>query len=90
MFEKADNILNRHANRYGLKKSLDAAMICFKAKEVANSMFEPISFRNGILKVKVENSIKAQEIQLNSSQIIKKINQKVGFYVIKKIIFQIN
>lgn len=89
MLEPINKILNARANKYGLKNVADAARICFEAKAVSDGEFEPISFRNGILTISVANNILASKIQMKSSSIIKKINQKVGGEKIKRVKFRI-
>jgi hypothetical protein len=46
---------------------------------------QPLFFKNKTLKIGVKNSIVAQELQYQSDQIIKKINQKLKKKSIKRI-----
>ena len=89
MFEKINKILIKRANKYGIKNVADASRICFIAKAESNNEFEPKSFKGGVLTILVKNNIIASEIQMKSASIIKKINQKIGDDVVKRIVFRV-
>jgi len=87
--EKIKNILVGSKSRYNIAVEMNASRICYVAKEASDGVFEPISFKDGLLTIKAANSIVAQEIQLESTQIIKKINQKLGKNMVDRIRFKI-
>lgn len=85
MFEKINNVVFRQANKHGFRNQAAAARICFEAKRLYSDLFEPISFKNSVLTVGVENSFQAQEVQFKQKEIIEKINNKIGSQVIKRL-----
>jgi hypothetical protein len=89
MFDKIDKILSNNASKYSPGMALEASRICFVAESESKGAFKAISFKNGILKVAVKNDIVAQEIRMESSKLIYKINSLLGADKIKRIIYNI-
>jgi len=85
MFEQLGDLMPKQLRKNSIYNQAQAARICYEAKKLYGYLFEPISFKNGVLKVSVPNGIVAQEVQAQSEEIIKKINQVIGSNQIKKI-----
>jgi hypothetical protein len=71
-----DDTLNRHAKILGIEKQVEAVGVVEKATEVIAKYipredFEVISFKDGVLKVGVDNNIVGNELALCSNQILK-------------------
>ena len=49
---------------------------------------EPMSVKNGILVIKTTNSVWKQELQIQKTEIIKKLNKKLKKNIIKEIRFK--
>lgn len=69
----------------GLSQSAESAMICFWAKEWANTRFDPISFSRGILKVSVRSASAASELQMREEELLEYLNKRVGKKLIKRL-----
>jgi len=76
-FTKLAQILPKRIAHYGLEQEATSAQVCFEAKKAAPGRFEPISFKNDVLTIKVKNSLAAQELQAEKDKIIDKINQRL-------------
>jgi hypothetical protein len=76
--EKIDQILAKSLAKKGLSKVTQGAMICFYASEWNKDLFCPISFTNGILKVSVDSSPAASELQIRESELIEYLNNRIG------------
>lgn len=75
MFEKVSQILPK-------KRILVAARICYEAEKLD---LNPISFSDGVLTLSVKNSSEASELQFKKSEILEKINKKIGRNIVEKI-----
>lgn len=91
------NLLDKFANKYNLKRGIEACNICRTAQSVINKVFsnggksfKVIFFKSGILAVKVSNSILLQELKFRESQIIDLILDKTEGIKLEKIIGRIN
>ena len=49
---------------------------------------EPISVKNGILEIKTTNSVWRQELQIQKTEIIKRLNKRLKKNIIKEIRFK--
>jgi len=67
----------------------EASLVCDAAKEVSADQFEPVSFKGGVLKVRVPNASRAHLVRLGQDQIILKVNQALGEEKVEKIRFEI-
>jgi len=85
LFEQLGDLMPKQLRKNSIYGQAQAARICFEAKKLYGHLFEPISYKNGILKVSVPNGIVAQNVQAQSEEIIKKINQVLGSNSINKI-----
>lgn len=87
-------ILEKKINRLGIKNRVVASQVCDAYNRAIVEMFgkdalkytEAISFKDGVLKVRVANSAWAQEVQGKSSEILKRMNEK-GFKV-KRLVYR--
>ena len=92
-FTKVKDILPKVLNQKGLKRQAESGLICEKWDEVVKNHFpedfcnqtKVISFKNGELKVAVLNSSVGQELQLHSSDLVKKLNNLLGDKAVKRI-----
>lgn len=67
---------------------MTAARVCEAARVVARGRFHVISFRDGLLTVGCQNSGEAANLQMESSQLIEEINDKIGETLVQKIRFK--
>lgn len=85
MWSKTAAILERQTKRGKKSEILLASLICYSAAKVAKDLFWPISFKSGVLMVKVSSQPQAANLCANQAQIIDKINQKIGREAVKTI-----
>jgi len=90
MIEKINRILGRQSRLKRLEKPLEAAYICKIADSLADDRYRAVSFKNGLLTVGVSSNLAAANLQVESSKIIERINQKVGEGKVKRIRFKIS
>ncbi|PIZ00931.1 hypothetical protein COY62_00760 [bacterium (Candidatus Howlettbacteria) CG_4_10_14_0_8_um_filter_40_9] len=89
------DIFERKLNQLGIKRQVTASQVCDAYNKAVLEIFgadalkntEAISFKKGILKVRVSSSSWAQEVQGRSGEILENINKKNGGVDVKKIIF---
>ncbi len=89
------DILKKQLNKKGLAKSVQAALVCDALEEWIDKNLpqdlkkdlEVISFRDGVLKVRVASSVISQELKLKHSDILEYIKNKSGEDIVKKIVF---
>lgn len=80
----------RQNPRYAkLQKPLEAAGICDAARSLSDGRFGVVSFNEGVLCLSISSSAEAANLQAESSQIIDKINQKLGKEMVKRIRYKI-
>ena len=86
-FTPIGDTLQDNVNQKGpLKKQVDASLAVEAAEAVIKDMFEPdlaihakpLFLKNRTLTVTCSSSIMAQEIRLKQSEIVDKINKKLG------------
>ena len=75
--ERLDKILKQALAKRGLSGTARSAQICFYAGEWASGRFEPISFSHGVLKVAVQSSPAAAELEIIKEDLIDFVNQKL-------------
>lgn len=78
---------NPRYRRY--KKPLEAAEVCDTARQVSEDEYSIISFNKGLLTISCSSSAEASNLQSESQEIIKKINQKIGEEKVKRVRFKI-
>jgi len=97
MLAPLKNFLNKSINKAGIKRSVEAARVCFFWEGIIKEIFnqeaveksKAIRFRNGILTVAVLNSTLAQEFNFKEREIKRKINEKLGGEKVRKIRFEV-
>jgi hypothetical protein len=86
---RANDFLRDNAKYIKLSKPLKAAAVCDAARLVAQGRFAVISFKDGLLTLGINNSSEANNLQLESSQIMEIINKKLGNAEVQKLKFKI-
>jgi hypothetical protein len=76
--ENIGDVLKRRLVEHGLLKNFIASRVCEAAKSVSKGEFEPISFKNGALKIEVISGGKGQLVRLRQKEILSKINDRLG------------
>ena len=89
MSEKISSTILKRLAEKGLLKTVLAAAICDKAQAVAEGEFEVISFKKGVLKIRVGSAVKAQLLKLKERQLILEINENLKAEKIKRFSFEI-
>jgi len=87
--DKIKKIIRRNLKYKRFQKPLEAAGICEAARIVAEGRFNIISYKNGLLTAACESSAAAANLQAESSDLIEKINSKIGEKKVEKIRFKI-
>jgi len=96
--ESISTILSRRINAMGLSKQFNAARVCAVANEVekgrrpegsAQREFEAVSYKNSVLKVRVDSGARAHLIKLREKEILASINTELKREVVKRIVFNI-
>jgi len=77
--------LKRRLRHWNLEKPYEASVICAQAKKVAKGGFEPISFKNSVLKVSATTAGKAHLVKIQQDRIVKEVNALLGKELIKKL-----
>ena len=97
MFEPIANILNRRKREFSFKDEIRALDVFRAWQEAIEEIFnkeisqkcEPVSFKDGLLKIKAENSVLIQELQLRRDEIKNTINRKLKQNLVQKILSQL-
>jgi len=90
-----DTINSRFTQKGPLKKQLENSQIVEEAKVVLLDMFgkelaltaNPLFIKNRTLTISCSSSAMAQEIRLNQTQIVEKLNEKLGRNEVDRIIY---
>ncbi len=97
MFERIQDLITFTANKEGIKRQLDAALICSIAREVIESDYPKLSdystvrfFKNNTLYIGTKNSIVSQEFLYKQAEIIDLINQRLDSNPIQKLSLTLN
>ena len=88
--ERIGEILSRRINALGLKKQFTAARVCALSNEAADGEFEAVSFKNGVLKIRVSSNARAHLLKLRENALISKINAKIPSSLVEKLRFEID
>jgi predicted nucleic acid-binding Zn ribbon protein len=94
MFEPISRILNKRAGNFSFKREILAVEICKMWPKIIEQLFDKsiaestqaLSFKEGVLVVKIPNSVLMQELQIEKENIIASINKEAK----KKIVENIN
>lgn len=92
-FFSLQDLLPRTASKLHLEKTLQAALVITKASNACRDVFSPDVFeeisvkryKDHALWISVTSSVIAQEVQMKSFLLQKKINEELGFEGVKKI-----
>ena len=76
--EKLDKILMAALAKRKLSGTVRSAQICFYAGQWGLASFKPISFLRGILKVSVNSSPAASELEIRKEELVDYINGRLG------------
>lgn len=87
--EDFKKILRGRLASHGLGKQYDASVVCEQADKVSGGQFEAVSFRSGVLKVRVGSTSRAHLVRMNQVQIISKINKALGEQSVTRIKFEV-
>ena len=87
--ENIDEILKKRFSHYGLGKIAQASLVCQRAQEVAADKYQVISFKKGVLSLKVQSSAAACELRLCQTELIEKINQALPSPMVEKLKFRV-
>ena len=83
--DKLEKIIKQRLAERGLLKTTEGAQVCFYAKEWADTLFQPISFTRGVLKVFVKSSSAAQSLQMREEELILFLNAKMKREIVRRI-----
>jgi hypothetical protein len=87
--DNINNFINHNPKYKGLQKPLTAARVCDTARELSDSRYEVISFKDGLLTLGVGSGAQSAEIQMQSTSIIKEINDKLGKELVLRLRYKI-
>lgn len=82
------NLLGRGGKYQRFAKPMTAARVCEAGRLAARGRFNVVSFADGLLTVGTKNSGEAANLQMESAQIIDKINKELGEELVKKMRFK--
>jgi len=83
--------LNVNLNKKGLNSVAQASYICYLFEEFKKDILgedifaEATSFKNGVLRLKINSSAAASEVRFKSNLIREKINQRIDRKVVLRI-----
>lgn len=81
--EKLDKILMAALAKRKLSGTVRSAQVCFYADEWANGRFHSVSFSRGILKVSVNSSPAASELEMQKEELIEHLNRRLERDLVK-------
>lgn len=87
--ESIGDILSRNLKRQGLEKAALGAWVCGVTNKIAEGEFEAISFKNGVLKIRVSSGARAHLIKLREKEYILKINLELKKDLVERLRFEI-
>ena len=73
-----------------MQKPLEAAEICDTARVLAQGKYEVVSYKNGLLTLGCFSPMLAAELQSQTLEIIKKLNDKLKRTTVEKLRFKIS
>lgn len=87
--ENISDILVRRLRSRGLDKAATAAHVCATANQVGEGKFEAVSFRNGVLKIRVSSGARAHLIKLQEKGVVLKVNTRLKRDLVQRLRFEI-
>ena len=82
------NFLRKSGLNNGVEQQEALKIWCKVVGNKISKNTEPMSVKNGILEVKTTNSVWKQELQIQKTEIIKKLNKRLKKNIIKEIRFK--
>ncbi len=83
--EKLDKILMSALAKKKLSGTVRSAQICFYAGQWGKASLIPISFLKGVLKVSVNSSPAASELEIKKEELIEYINNRLGQKTVRSV-----
>ncbi|MBI3261365.1 DUF721 domain-containing protein [Candidatus Berkelbacteria bacterium] len=83
---KASNVIGKYASN----RPFRAAYICSTAQQILGSEAVVVSFREGTLVLDINSSAQAASIQIQTSKIVRSINEKLGSDVVTQLRFRVS
>ena len=84
-FEFLGGFIRQSFGRHQDTRAIAASQICAQSR-LAWPGLKPISFREGVLKIKAGNSAEANDWKMEEREIIIKINRVIGQEAVKRLI----
>lgn len=78
MLDKINNFMRHNPKYNALSKPLTAAKVCDAARSLTQYHLTVISFKDGLLTIGSSSPAEANNLQMQSTQIIKEINEKLN------------
>jgi hypothetical protein len=93
MFEPLGQLIKRNIAKSKFSNELIVVSIFNAAnkvveKEFGQNLVKPLSFKDGVLSLKVSNPILSQEIQSRNQEFLDNINEELGGKRVLKILFR--
>jgi len=95
MFKPFQEYIDQALGHIGIKTEAKAAQVCtvfenmipgfFPNIEGVSKYVKPAYFKSGILVIKVENSVWAQEIMIKKTKILEKLKEHLGTDMVKNL-----
>jgi predicted nucleic acid-binding Zn ribbon protein len=82
-------LLKQRMSHYGLAKQYDASFVCKQADAVSGGQFKAVSFRQGVLKIRVKSASRAHLVRMNQHKIISQINKGLGEERVTRMKFEV-
>lgn len=82
--------LRKRLAYHGLARQYDASIVCDVAQKVSAGRFEPVSFRGGVLKIRVPSASRAHLVRLRQKEIILEVNKRLGGDKVERIRIEID
>ena len=97
MFTPLSKIIPRAAAQLGIKREIEAALICEKYRKLAPRLVHtnalkhtfPKFYRNKTLTIAVENPAWAQQVIIHKEELLKALNESLGKKMVEKLRTQI-
>lgn len=86
--EKVDRLVKHFVLKRGLTRRLLAYWVCKTADELSQGEFRALAFRDGVLFLKAKDHLLAHRLSLTSKELLQKINQKLDYPAVKKILIR--
>lgn len=83
--DKLDKLLDKALAKNNLLKQARSAEICFLADKWGMGLFQTTSFLNGQLKVSVQSSPAASELEMKKEELKDYLNQKLNKNTVKNV-----